>query len=268
MENNNNKTTEYINRLNHEKELREKMLEQMRIDQEKKKQEAKKKKEISVVPIFIVAGVFFGWSLLPFFIGFFPLMLLVGGAIYGFSNLLFPPKVPKEKKRVAQEERVVKEAPEPPKRKSTGDPDIDKMIEDTEKAMIEMNRLNDEIQDPVISEQIEHLQLVTGKIVVAVIKDHKKKTQVRRFFNYYLPTTIKLLNSYDRMGDAGVSGMNIDGIKGKVEEMMKVLVTAYDKQLDALFADEALDISTDITVMENLLRSEGLTEEKGELKNG
>ena len=43
MENNNNKTTEYINRLNHEKELREKMLEQMRIDQEKKKQEAKKK---------------------------------------------------------------------------------------------------------------------------------------------------------------------------------------------------------------------------------
>ncbi len=60
------------------------------------------------------------------------------------------------------------------------------------------------------------------------------------------------------MDAAGVSGVNIDGTKGKIETMMDTVVAAFDKQLDALFGDEALDISTDITVMENLLAQEGL----------
>ena len=76
--------------------------------------------------------------------------------------------------------------------------------------------------------------------------------------NYYLPTTLKLLNAYDRMGDAGVAGTNIDGTMGRIETMMDTIVTAFDRQLDALFGDIALDISTDITVMEQMLAREGL----------
>ena len=60
------------------------------------------------------------------------------------------------------------------------------------------------------------------------------------------------------MDDAGVAGANIDGTMGKIEAMLDTVVLAYDKQLDALFADEALDISTDITVMEQMLSQEGL----------
>ena len=60
------------------------------------------------------------------------------------------------------------------------------------------------------------------------------------------------------MDDAGVAGANIDGTMGKIEAMLDTVVLAYDKQLDALFADEALDISTDITVMEQMLSHEGL----------
>jgi hypothetical protein len=77
--------------------------------------------------------------------------------------------------------------------------------------------------------------------------------------DYYLPTTLKILNAYDRMGAAGVSGENIDATKDKVEGMMDTICKAFDKQLDALFGEEALDISTDITVMENLLAREGLS---------
>ena len=76
--------------------------------------------------------------------------------------------------------------------------------------------------------------------------------------DYYLPTTLKILNAYDRMSAAGVAGENIDATKAKVERMMDTIVRAYDKQLDALFGEEALDISTDITVLENLLAQEGL----------
>jgi hypothetical protein len=77
--------------------------------------------------------------------------------------------------------------------------------------------------------------------------------------DYFLPTTIKLLNAYDRMDSAGISGSNIDATKAKVEQMLNTLCSAFDKQLDALFSDEALDVSTDITVMENLLAQEGLS---------
>ena len=86
----------------------------------------------------------------------------------------------------------------------------------------------------------------------------QKLPQIRRFLDYYLPTTLKILNAYDRMDAAGISGSNIDATKDKVETMMDTIVAAYDKQLDALFGEEALDISTDITVMENLLAREGL----------
>ena len=86
----------------------------------------------------------------------------------------------------------------------------------------------------------------------------KKLPQIRRFLNYYLPTTLKILNAYDRMDAAGISGSNIDTTKQKVESMLTTIVQAFDRQLDALFGEEALDISTDITVMENLLAQEGL----------
>lgn len=99
---------------------------------------------------------------------------------------------------------------------------------------------------------------VTQKIFAHVAENPKKLPQIRRFLNYYLPTTLKLLNAYDRMDDAGVAGANIDGTMGKIEAMLDTVVLAYDKQLDALFADEALDISTDITVMEQMLSQEGL----------
>ena len=78
--------------------------------------------------------------------------------------------------------------------------------------------------------------------------------------DYYLPTTLKLLNAYDRMSGTGVSGENIDTTLSKVEGMMRTIVAAFEKQLDSLYGAEALDISTDITVLENMMAREGLTD--------
>lgn len=127
-----------------------------------------------------------------------------------------------------------------------------------ERAISELRRLNDNIEDEKISAQIAHMEEVTGKIFDLVDRDRDKLPQIRRFLNYYLPTTLKLLNAYDRMDQAGVEGANIDGTMGKIEAMLDQICTAFDKQLDALFANEALDISTDITVLEQMLAREGL----------
>ena len=167
-----------------------------------------------------------------------------------------------------EEEKPVEEVKkeEPMKHKVTGNPEIDKMIVDKDLAIQEMKRLDDAIEDEVLSARIVHLQEVTERIVNYIIEHPKKKKQVAKFFNYYLPTTIKLLNAYERMDDTGISGMNIDNTKGAVEEMMGTALAAFDKQLDALYADEALDVTTDIKVMENMLKAEGLTDDDLVLK--
>ena len=131
-----------------------------------------------------------------------------------------------------------------------------------------MRRLNAAIPGEKISAQIDRLEEDTRQIIDQVVERKEKLPQIKRFMSYYLPTTLKLLNAYDRMGAAGVSGENIDGTRGRIEEMMDTIVSAFDKQLDALFADEALDISTDITVMENLLKQEGLGEGRPFTANG
>ena len=112
---------------------------------------------------------------------------------------------------------------------------------------------------------IDRLEDLSAKIFAQVKADPKKLPQIRKFMDYYLPTTLKLLNAYDRMGAQGVNGENIDNTMQRVESMMGTIVTAFEKQLDMLFGSEAMDISTDITVLENMMKREGLSEDTGEL---
>ena len=112
---------------------------------------------------------------------------------------------------------------------------------------------------------IDRLEDLSAKIFAQVKSDPSKLPQIRKFMDYYLPTTLKLLNAYDRMGAQGVSGENIDATMQRVESMMGTIVTAFEKQLDMLFGSEAMDISTDITVLENMMKREGLSEDDGEL---
>ena len=159
------------------------------------------------------------------------------------------------------EKKEEAKAPEKPKEEpSTGNPELDKAIKDGKLALSEMKRLDDSIADPGVSADIVRLSQVSEKIFQAVRDDPDKLPQIRQFMNYYLPTTLKLLNTYDRMSGAGVSGENIDGTKEKVEDMLKTIVRAFEKQLDGLYGTDALDISADIQVMETLLAREGLTE--------
>ena len=154
---------------------------------------------------------------------------------------------------------TVEEVPEEPE--TTGNEELDKMIADGKKAITEMKRLDDNIADPAISAQIVRLQQLAGKIFAQVEQNPEKLPQIRKFMNYYLPTTLKILNAYDRMGEQGVSGENITSTMQKVEGMMSTIITAFEKQLDSLFGSEAMDISTDMVVLENMMAREGLTDD-------
>ena len=167
---------------------------------------------------------------------------------------------------VCKDEEYEVEIPDPPKPEpaSTGNPELDKMIRDGALAVEEMKRLDENIEDEKISQAIRELEQTSQAIFQQVREAPEKLPQIRKFMDYYLPTTLKLLNAYDRMSSVGVGGENIDSTKERVEAIMDTIVAAFDKQLDGLFGAEALDVSADITVLETMLAREGLAGERME----
>ncbi len=113
---------------------------------------------------------------------------------------------------------------------------------------------NDRIADPVLSDKIDHLELVAGKIFREVEEHPEKQQQAATFLNYYLPTTLKLLDSYAKFEEAGIEGENLSRAQERIEETMDALIKGFDKQLDDLYRSEAMDIDSDIRVMETMLR--------------
>ena len=76
------------------------------------------------------------------------------------------------------------------------------------------------------------------------------------FFNYYLPTTVKLTESYKTIETLDLTGENIDDTKEKITKTLKSLVVAYEKQLSSLYEPEAIDISAEVDVLNNIMDKE------------
>ena len=153
-------------------------------------------------------------------------------------------------------EKVI-DVPEP-EPEPTGDPEVDALTREGRKAVAELQRLRGSIREPSVRSRVDEITALTEKIFADIVEDPKDVPQVKRFAGYYLPTTMKLLNAYDRMSGEG-SGENVSGTLKRIEDILDTTVTAYRKQYDALFANEALDIETDITVLESMLKREGLS---------
>ena len=117
-----------------------------------------------------------------------------------------------------------------------------------------IRRSNDRIADPELSRKMDRLEEIAGKILKLVEEDPAKKNQAATFLNYYLPTTEKLLDSYADFEEAGVSGENLTQAKEKIRRTMDSIMAGFERQLDALYHADAMDVDSDIRVMEQMLR--------------
>lgn len=131
-----------------------------------------------------------------------------------------------------------------------------------QKILDELRRVNDAIPDEEMTDKISRLEAVSAKIFEQARTDPDKLPQMRKFMDYYLPTSLKLLKTYAELDKQGVEGENITESKRRIEQTMDTLVKAFETQLDRLFASDALDVSTDIDVMQNMLRADGLTDDE------
>lgn len=123
-----------------------------------------------------------------------------------------------------------------------------------------IRKLNEEIDDEHVSRRLDRLEILTHKILAYAEAHPEKEASLRQFHNHYLPKTFNILESYARMERTGVDGGNISSAMKDVEEIMDKLVAGFEKQLDALYENEAMDVSTDISVLENMLSMEGLSD--------
>ena len=203
----------------------------------------------SAVPIYGVAAVWAIWCLaLPIYsLWHFLLLIAVSVGIYFALSKLFPGK------------KTVVDVPAPePEPVSTGNAEADALLREGELAVKGLRRLGTSIREPSVRSRVEEIASLTDKIFKDIIEDPEDIPQVKRFAGYYLPTTMKLLNAYDRMSGEG-AGENVSGTLKRIEDILDTTVAAYRKEYDHLFANEAMDIDTDITVLESMLKREGLT---------
>mgnify|MGYP000449503409 FL=1 len=198
----------------------------------------------SVLPFYAMALVFVVLcAVLPVY-KLWALLVALGGAAvaFGVAQKTCPPRV------------VEREVPF-----HTGVEDVDQMLTDIQQKLDTLHALNEALPDPQLSAAMTRMEKAGRSIVKAVEANPAKAKQVRRFANYYLPDAVNVLQQYAKLAKQGVRGENAASIRAEVEHNAASIATAFENQLDALYAAESMDLSADLTVLQNMLKGQGLS---------
>ena len=140
----------------------------------------------------------------------------------------------------------------------TGVDDVDAMLTEMQQQLDTLHALNEALPDPQLSAAMTRMEKAGRSIVETVEATPAKAKQVRRFANYYLPDAVNVLQQYAKLAKQGVRGENASSIRAEVERNAASIATAFENQLDALYAAESMDLSADLTVLQNMLKGQGL----------
>jgi len=149
-------------------------------------------------------------------------------------------------------------APVQRKLPKTGDQTADGLISRGQEMLSRIRKENDLIADAPLSAQIDSISDTAERIFETVAEQPQKAYQLRRFMDYYMPTTLKMLEAFRRMEERAVEGEAANATRDQIRTAMDAVVRAFEKQLSTLHQEDYLDISTDIDVLEAMLRQDGL----------
>ena len=135
------------------------------------------------------------------------------------------------------------------------------MISEGKEYIRKIQECNRKIAGVEISRKISHMEMLIQKIFERVKEDPGSLEDIQKLMEYYLPTTVKLLDAYQQLENQPVQGENIRNSKTEIEQTLDTLNIAFEKLLDSLFEDVAWDVSSDISVLHTMLAQEGLTKD-------
>ncbi|MBC3888326.1 hypothetical protein GH810_08385 [Acetobacterium paludosum] len=168
----------------------------------------------------------------------------------------------KEGKRLQDEEQKRQEEVQRQRVIDRSNPDmkaVQDVIDEGQQTIRQIRKANNDIPGEAISNKLDRLEIVITKIFVYIEENPKEVPEIRKFMNYYLPTTLKLVKVYQDMDAEPIQGANIMATKKEIEETMDTINHAFENLLDGFYEDTALDVSTDISVLNTMLAQEGLT---------
>ena len=189
----------------------------------------------SVLPWYAAALVFVVLcAVLPVY-KLWALLVALGGAAvaFGVAKKTCPPRV------------VEHEVPF-----HTGVEDVDQMLTDIQQKLDTLHALNEALPDPQLSAAMTRMEKAGRSIVEAVEANPAKAKQV---------DAVNVLQQYAKLAKQGVRGENAAAIRAEVEHNAASIATAFENQLDALYAAESMDLSADLTVLQNMLKGQGLS---------
>ena len=128
-----------------------------------------------------------------------------------------------------------------------------------EQYLMQIRRANEIIPDPVVSEKLAQLETISANIFRRVSTNPARLPEIRRYMNYYLPTTVKLVEAYAEADGHALRGEHIDATKQQISDSLDLINGAFAKLLDQLYARDSMTIGSEITAMEQMLRGDGLT---------
>ena len=131
-----------------------------------------------------------------------------------------------------------------------GDSDIESVLEC-------LSVLNSDIDHEGVSKRIDRISSLTRDIMLRS-KDPAHPQDVRLFMAYYLPTTVRLLQSYALLEEQSYQGGNITAARAEIERTLDTVIQGFEKKLDSMFSEDALDITSDASVLETMLKKDGL----------
>lgn len=160
----------------------------------------------------------------------------------------------REAKLLAQEAQKKKETASPL-------PQVQEVLDKGNAFLAEIRRCNDLIPGFEISNKISRMEMIVQRIFERAGSHPEIIPDLKKMMDHYLPMTVKLLRAYADMDAQPIQGDTIRSSKREIEETLDTLNLAFEKLLDSIFEDTALDVSSDISVLQTLLAQEGLTED-------
>jgi 5-bromo-4-chloroindolyl phosphate hydrolysis protein len=125
----------------------------------------------------------------------------------------------------------------------------------------EIKFLNESIEDMSVSAELSEIEKTMRTFQAQLKKEPKvirRISETTQFFEYYMPAIVKILNSYKHIENNELTGENAAETKKQVRDILPLIKRAFEKELDYMFADEMLDITTDVKVLESMLSKDGL----------
>lgn len=201
----------------------------------------------SVVPVYAVGAVWLVYTALFGLHSFGQIILCaaISAAVYLAVKAKFPGQT------------VEEEEPQPAP--NTGDKQLDEWISKGRTEAARIRQLKGKISNEKLTAVLTTIEQTSGRILSRLEEDKSLLGRCRQFLDYYLPTTVKLLEQYVRLQEQGQRSGNIDMAMDRIETMLEKIQEAFSRQLDSLFEDEMVDVTAEIAVMEQLLQTSGLT---------